>query len=37
MTAGNAAGINDAGAAVIVMSSRKAEELGAPVRARILS
>ena len=37
MTAGNAAGVNDAGAAVIVMSSRKAEELGAPVRARILS
>ena len=37
MTAGNAAGVNDAGAAVIVMSSRKAEELRAPVRARILS
>jgi acetyl-CoA C-acetyltransferase len=37
VTAGNAAGVNDAGAAVIVMSSRKAEELGAPVRARILS
>jgi acetyl-CoA C-acetyltransferase len=37
VTAGNAAGVNDAGAAVVVMSSRKAEELGAPVRARILS
>jgi acetyl-CoA C-acetyltransferase len=37
VTAGNAAGVNDAGAAVIVMSARKAEELGAPVRARILS
>jgi acetyl-CoA C-acetyltransferase len=37
VTAGNAAGVNDAGAAVIVMSSRKADELGAPVRARILS
>ncbi|MDQ5831526.1 MAG: thiolase family protein, partial [Actinomycetota bacterium] len=37
VTAGNAAGVNDAGAAVIVMSSRKAEERGAPVRARILS
>jgi acetyl-CoA C-acetyltransferase len=37
VTAGNAAGVNDAGAAVVVMSSRKAEELAAPVRARILS
>ena len=29
--------MNDAGAAVVLMSSEKAEELGAPVRARILS
>lgn len=37
VTAGNAAGVNDAAAAVIVMSATKAEELGSPVRARILS
>jgi acetyl-CoA C-acetyltransferase len=35
VTAGNAAGVNDAAAAVIVMSADKARELGAPVRARI--
>ena len=37
VTAGNASGINDAAAAVVVMSADRAEELSAPVRARILS
>jgi acetyl-CoA C-acetyltransferase len=37
VTAGNASGMNDAGAAVILMSAKKAAELGAPVRARILA
>ena len=37
VTAGNASGMNDAGAAVVLMSEEKAEELGAPVRARVLS
>jgi acetyl-CoA C-acetyltransferase len=37
VTAGNASGMNDAGAAVVLMSEEKAAELGAPVRARILS
>ncbi len=37
VTAGNASGMNDAAAAVVLMSSEKARELGAPVRARILS
>ncbi len=37
VTAGNASGMNDAGAAVVLMSADKAEQLGAPVRARILS
>jgi acetyl-CoA C-acetyltransferase len=37
VTAGNASGMNDAGAAVVLMSEEKARELGAPVRARILS
>ena len=37
VTAGNASGMNDAGAAVMLMSADRAEELGAPVRARILS
>jgi acetyl-CoA C-acetyltransferase len=37
VTAGNASGMNDAGAAVVLMSQEKAAELGAPVRARILS
>jgi acetyl-CoA C-acetyltransferase len=36
VTAGNASGMNDAGAAVVLMSADRAEELGAPVRARIL-
>jgi acetyl-CoA C-acetyltransferase len=36
VTAGNASGMNDAGAAVILMSSARASELGAPVRARVL-
>jgi acetyl-CoA C-acetyltransferase len=37
VTAGNASGVNDAGAAVVVMSAERAERLGAPVRARIIS
>jgi acetyl-CoA C-acetyltransferase len=37
VTAGNAAGVNDAAAAVVVMSAARAEDLSAPVRARILS
>jgi acetyl-CoA C-acetyltransferase len=37
VTAGNASGLNDAGAAVVVMSADRAAQLGAPVRARILS
>ena len=37
VTAGNASGVNDAAAAVVVMSAEKAKELGAPVRAKILS
>ncbi|HEX8204770.1 MAG TPA: beta-ketothiolase BktB [Solirubrobacteraceae bacterium] len=37
VTAGNASGMNDAGAAVVLMTDEKAKELGAPVRARILS
>ncbi len=37
VTAGNASGMNDAGAAVVLMDERRAEELGAPVRARVLA
>ena len=37
VTAGNASGMNDAGAAVVLMSADRADELGAPVRARVLS
>jgi len=37
VTAGNASGMNDAGAAVVLMSDEKAADLGAPVRARVLS
>jgi acetyl-CoA C-acetyltransferase len=37
VTAGNASGMNDAGAAVVLMSDERAKELGAPVRARILA
>src|SRR5688572_17766947 len=37
VTAGNASGMNDAGAAVVLMSEERAKELGAPVRARILA
>jgi acetyl-CoA C-acetyltransferase len=37
VTAGNASGVNDAAAAVVVMSADRAEQLGVPVRARILS
>jgi acetyl-CoA C-acetyltransferase len=36
VTAGNASGMNDAGAALVLMSSKRARELGAPVRARII-
>jgi acetyl-CoA C-acetyltransferase len=37
VTAGNASGMNDAAASVVVMSADRASELGAPVRARILA
>jgi acetyl-CoA C-acetyltransferase len=37
VTAGNASGLNDAAAAVVVMSAQRAEQLGAPVRGRIVS
>ena len=37
VTAGNASGVNDAAAAVVVMSEDRAEQLGAPVRGRVLS
>ena len=37
VTAGNASGMNDAGAAVVSMSADRAAELGAPVRARIVA
>jgi acetyl-CoA C-acetyltransferase len=37
VTAGNASGMNDAGAAVVLMSADRAAELGAPVRARVLA
>ncbi|HZE04086.1 MAG TPA: thiolase family protein, partial [Solirubrobacteraceae bacterium] len=37
VTAGNASGMNDAGAALVLMSPERAAELGAPVRARILA
>jgi acetyl-CoA C-acetyltransferase len=36
VTAGNASGMNDAGAALVLMDEDRAAELGAPVRARIL-
>jgi acetyl-CoA C-acetyltransferase len=36
VTAGNASGMNDAGAAVTLLSEDRASELGAPVRARVL-
>ena len=37
VTAGNASGVNDAAAAVVVMSAGHAEQTGAPVKGRILS
>ena len=37
VTAGNASGVNDAAAAVVVMSADRAQQLGAPVKGRILS
>jgi acetyl-CoA C-acetyltransferase len=37
VTAGNSSGMNDAGAAVVLMSAARAAELGAPVRARVLA
>ncbi len=37
VTAGNASGINDGAAAVVVMSAQKAKDLGLPVLARIKS
>ena len=37
VTAGNASGMNDAAAGVILMSEEKAKEVGAPIIARIVS
>lgn len=37
VTAGNASGMNDAAAGVILMSEEKAKEVGAPIIARIIS
>lgn len=37
VTAGNAAGLNDGATAAILMSERKAAELGLPVRARMVA
>jgi acetyl-CoA C-acetyltransferase len=37
VTAGNASGMNDAGAAVVLMSAARASAVGAPVRARVLA
>jgi acetyl-CoA C-acetyltransferase len=37
VTAGNASGMNDAGAAVVVLREDRARELGVPVRARVLA
>jgi acetyl-CoA C-acetyltransferase len=37
VTAGNAAGVNDAAAAVVVIGADTAQQLGTPVRARVLS
>jgi acetyl-CoA C-acetyltransferase len=37
VTAGNASGMNDAGAAIVLMDEARAKELGAPIRARILA
>jgi acetyl-CoA C-acetyltransferase len=37
VTAGNASGMNDAGAALVLMSAERAAELGAPVRARVVA
>jgi acetyl-CoA C-acetyltransferase len=37
VTAGNSSGMNDAGAAVVLMSAERARALKAPVRARILA
>ena len=37
VTAGNASGMNDAAAGVLLMSEEKAQEVGAPIIARIIS
>ena len=37
VTAGNASGVNDGGAALVLMSADKAKELGLTVMARIVS
>ncbi|HBK53020.1 MAG TPA: acetyl-CoA C-acyltransferase, partial [Syntrophomonas wolfei] len=37
VTAGNASGINDAAAAIIVMSKEKADELGIKPMAKVVS
>ncbi|MDO9407617.1 beta-ketothiolase BktB [Patulibacter sp.] len=36
VTAGNASGLNDAGAAIVLLSADKAKELGTPVRAKVV-
>src|ERR1700749_2007659 len=37
VTAGNASGMNDAGAAVVLMSGQRARELKSPILARVLA
>jgi acetyl-CoA C-acetyltransferase len=37
VTAGNASGMNDAGAALVLMTEERAKELEAPVRAKVLA
>ena len=37
VTAGNASGINDGAAAIVVMSEEKAKELGCPIMAKVVS
>jgi len=37
VTAGNASGMNDAGAAVVLLAPERAEALGTPVKARVLA
>jgi acetyl-CoA C-acetyltransferase len=37
VTAGNASGMNDAGAALVLMDEQRAKQLGAPIKAHILA